>query len=82
MTRAEQSSNDALFRTDICGRSDNPNEFLVTDCRSCRQRGEGTRLHLQQIGWRLFVELLIEDHEGFPVCPQCSNMDYSREDLY
>jgi len=78
---------DPLEKFDICpdvnyrGKT-NPCEFLIVRCHNCRAFGSGRRLDLQQDGWCLFIETRIEDHDGFPVCPRCSDGEYSWEDLY
>ena len=73
---------DPLNRQPICNSHHNPNELIVARCHKCHAVHPDYRYRLQELGWRLFVELRIEDHEGFEVCPQHAESEYSWEDLY
>lgn len=73
---------DPLNRQPICNSKHNPYELIVAKCHNCRTVSPDYRYRLQELGWRLFVELRIEDHDGFATCPQCSESEYSWEDLY
>lgn len=78
----DEPGEDLLRRQPICNSHHNPHEFIVAKCHKCFAVEPDYRERLQELGWRLFVEIRIDDHEGFPVCPQCERGEYSWEDLY
>lgn len=78
----DQPWKDPLNRQPICNSHHNPHELIVARCHKCHAVHPDYRYRLQELGWRLFVELRIEDHEGFEVCPQHAESEYSWEDLY
>jgi len=74
---------DPLTRQSICQALHNPCEFVVARCHKCFAVHSDSRINLMEAGWVIFVETQFhEDGYGFEVCPQCSNGEYSWEDLY
>lgn len=71
-----------LRRRDFLSSDDNPHELIIVKCNKCLIRVDATREELQKAGWRVFVEDCMPSHEGFPVCPEHSNFEYTWEDLY
>jgi len=80
--REEERGEPFLNRQTICNSHHNPHEMIVARCHKCFAVHADYRERLQELGWRLFVELRIEDHEGFEVCPGCAEREYIWADLY
>jgi hypothetical protein len=78
----DEPGGDLLRRQPICNSHHNRHEMIVARCHKCFAVHPDYRERLQELGWRLFVELRIEDHEGFEICPVCAEREYSWEDLY
>jgi hypothetical protein len=74
-----------LVKRDICRWNDkniNPYELLIVRCDNCREHGEGTRVELQDLGWRTAELEQVSMPDQFVLCPQCQKNDYDWEDLY
>jgi len=71
-----------LKQRDICGANDNPHEFLSLTCKKCFKTYSACRHTFQDRGWRLFCDEDFEEHDGFPVCQECTGFEYAWEDLY
>jgi len=66
----------------ICSASDNPHELLSLVCKKCLKSVSDSRRTLQDRGWRLFCDETFPEHDGFPVCQECTGFEYAWEDLY
>ena len=66
----------------ICGASDNPHEWLSLVCKKCFKQQSDCRNTFQDRGWRLFHDESFPEHDGFPVCQECTGFEYAWEDLY
>ena len=66
----------------ICSAADNPHELLMLVCKKCRKSSTDCRSIFQDRGWRLFCDESFPEHDGFPVCQECTDYEYSWDDLY
>ena len=80
-------SEDMLVKHDLSdpdGSRVNPHELLIAVCAKCKTQEHDQRMELSARGWSLFGfnHACAADGNGFIVCPDCSQNEYSWNDLY